>query len=129
MNFFNSLWENHPTISGDDHPCSTKGKSNFENQCAIRMGECLERSGISTIHLKVRRCWFHKNTPGHILATEELAKALENTPPTGKISKPIKFIGNEGFSSISGRKGIIFLKIIMVLGTKGIILTYGMVTD
>ncbi|HKJ61231.1 MAG TPA: hypothetical protein VKA94_04460, partial [Hyphomicrobiales bacterium] len=43
---FNQLWANHPTNTGEQHPCSTLGISNFENQCSIRMGVCLRRSGV-----------------------------------------------------------------------------------
>jgi hypothetical protein len=110
MSMFETLWDNHPTITDDDFPCSSDGKKNFENQCAIRLGECLERSGLKTKNLPVRRCWFHKDKPGHILAAEELAKALEKAPPSGKIQKPIKFKGKDGFTKIAGKKGIIFFK-------------------
>ena len=65
MSLFEKLWNNHPTITDDDYPCSSNGKKNFPNQCAIRMGECFERSGIKTQILPVRRCWFHKDQPGH----------------------------------------------------------------
>jgi len=110
MSFFQKLWDNHPTITYDDYPCSSNGKKNFPNQCAIRMGECFERSGIKTQKLPVRRCWFHKNQPGHILAAEELANALVKFPISSNIQKPIKFKGKDGFSKIAGKKGIIFFK-------------------
>jgi hypothetical protein len=110
MSLFNILWEKHPTITGDDFPCSSNGNKNFENQCAIRMGECFERSGLSTKNLPVRRCWFHKDKLGHILSAEELAKAIEKYPLSSYIEKPIKFKGEDGFSKIFGKKVIIFFK-------------------
>lgn len=110
MSLFDTLWKNHPTISDDDFPCTSHGENNFDNQCAIRLGECMERSGLKTKSLPVRRCWFHKDKPGHILAAEELAKALEKFSITPKIQKPIKFSGKNGFSKIAGKRGIIFFK-------------------
>ncbi len=75
---FNKLWKNHPTITGNDNPCRTKGRSNFGNQCAIRLGVCLQNSGIDTTRIPgVARCWHHKKTEGHIIRAEELAKALK----------------------------------------------------
>jgi hypothetical protein len=97
-------------VTDDDYPCSSNGKSNFDNQCAIRLGECFERSGLSTKNMPVRRCWFHKDKPGHILSAEEMATALEKFSISAKIQKSKKFKGAEGFSKIAGKKGIIFFK-------------------
>jgi hypothetical protein len=104
MSLFDTFWKNHPTITDDDFPCSSKDKKNFDNQCAIRMGECFERSGITTKNLPARRCWFHKNKPGHILAAEELANALEKFPISAKIV---------------GKKGVIFFKDYYGAGNQG----------
>ena len=47
---FETLWNNYPTISSsifeDDASCLKDGEREFENQCAIRMGVSLEKSGI-----------------------------------------------------------------------------------
>jgi hypothetical protein len=107
---FDLLWNNHPTITDDNFPCSSDGKPNFENQCAIRMGECLQRSGFDVGAPPVRRCWFHTGVSSHILAAEELAKALESNASYPGIRPPIKFHGDSGFDAISGKKGIIFFK-------------------
>ena len=111
MSLFETLWDNHPTITEDDFPCSTEsGAKNFENQCAIRMGVCLERSGFDLSKFPVAHCWHHEKSLRHILRAEELANALKNFSLSEKIRKPIVFEGSEGFSKISGKKGIIFFK-------------------
>ncbi|HTF98659.1 MAG TPA: type VI secretion system amidase effector protein Tae4 [Cellvibrio sp.] len=110
MSFFKTLWDKHPTNTDDDYPCKTKGKNNFHNQCAIRMGVCFERAGLKTSKLMIRKCWQHKAEDGHTLAAEEFANALQKVAISPKIQKPIKFKGSEGFSKIAGKKGIIFFK-------------------
>jgi hypothetical protein len=107
---FNKLWENHPTISGQDSPCSTNGKSNFSDQCAIKVGVSLSACGVNTTHIPgVRHCWFHEKSDGHVLAAEELGQGLKrgNIAGIGKLQK----IDPKNFkSSLSGKKGIIFFK-------------------
>jgi hypothetical protein len=104
MSTFDKLWSNHPT---GEYPCSTDGKENFDNQCAIRMGECFEKSGISTKSWSVRRCWQHKGALGHILAAEEMANSLTRTVIPG-MKKVEKYSGKEGFDKIKNRRGIVF---------------------
>ncbi len=121
MIHFKQLWKNHPTITDDDKPCSTNGKPNFVNQCAIRMGVCLERSGVQTKHWPVRRCWFHKNgngDGGHILAAEELAKSLEMVPFSGLFTIE-KFSGKKAFENLSGKSGIVFFRNYYGPGSQG----------
>lgn len=108
---FDTLWNNHPTISSaifeDDTPCLNNGKRAFENQCAIRMGECLSKSGINLDSFKGARCWFN-HKPAHILRAEELANWLKS--PFSPFKKMHVFAGVDGFSGIKGQKGIIFFK-------------------
>jgi len=109
MSVFNKLWDNHPTVESmfDDVPCKLDGKKAFENQCAIRMGVSLEKSGIDTTTFKGVRCW-HKHKPAHILRAEELAEWLNgNFSP---FKKTYTFEGVNGFSQIVGKKGIVFFK-------------------
>ena len=80
---FHQLWQNHPG-KGDSnkpntYPCD---KTMFENQCAVRMGVALDKSGIDTRGFAVRRCSkafpaLKAHHPGHILAAQELADALD----------------------------------------------------
>lgn len=115
MCLFYRLWQNHPT---GEFPCATGNKRNFDNQCSIRMGVCLEKSGINTTGWAVRRCWQHKNERGHILAAEELASVLYQKIIPG-IKKAEKFSGKEGFEKINGRKGIVFFKNFYGLNLQG----------
>lgn len=106
MSSFQTLWNNHPT---GEFPCSTNGKKNFDNQCAIRMGVCFEKSGIKTKGWPVRHCWQHKHTEGHVLAAEELANALNRVIIPG-LKKVEKLSGKESFEKIKNRKGVIFFR-------------------
>lgn len=108
---FDTLWENHPTISAstfaDDAPCTVNGKRAFENQCAIRMGVSLEKSGVNFNSFKGARCW-HGHKPAHILRAEELANWLKS--PYSPFKQFIEFQGVNGFQSINGKRGIISFK-------------------
>jgi len=110
---FNKLWENHPTITGDDNPCKTNGKPHVPNQCAIRMGVSLARCGVNISHLPgVLHCWHkHDKSLGHVVRAEELAKGLEKhsvfLPGVQKIQK----VNPEEFKdTLGGKRGIIFFK-------------------
>lgn len=106
MSLFQKLWQHHPT---GEFPCSTDGKKNFENQCAIRMGACLAKAGIDTADWPVRRCWQHKKEEAHVLAAEELAHALCRIIVPG-MKKVEKFSGKEDFDKIKRRQGIVLFK-------------------
>jgi len=107
---FKILWENHPTISGQDSPCSTNGKSNFSDQCAIKVGVALSSSGVNTANIPgARHCWYHEKDQGHVLAAEDLANGIKNRPipGIGKIQK----IEPQNFKKIlNGKRGIVFFK-------------------
>lgn len=107
---FKELWDNHPTITGEDDPCATNGKKHFPNQCAIRVGVALTACGVDTTKIPgVRHCWQHDKSAGHVLAAEELAKGLTNytIPGLGRVRK----VDSENFTKeLSGRTGIIFFK-------------------
>ncbi|MBI3561966.1 MAG: hypothetical protein HY080_09665 [Gammaproteobacteria bacterium] len=107
---FQKLWDNHPTITGNDNPCTTNGKVNFSDQCAIRLGVALAACGVNTAHLPgVRHCWQHKKSEGHVLVAEELAHGLKRFPVGGLGSlqhiKPAEFK-----EVLASQKGIILFK-------------------
>jgi len=108
---FNKLWENHPTITGNDNPCSTNGKSNFPNQCAIRLGVTLARCGVVTSRIPgAIHCWHgHDKSQGHIIRAEELANGLNKYQIPG-LQKVIKVSPDDFSNELSGKKGIIFFK-------------------
>jgi hypothetical protein len=72
---FEDLWANHPKRTGDPFPCMVDDVPAFDNQCAIRMGICLEKAGLDLSGFKGARCW-HNHKPKHILRAEELANWL-----------------------------------------------------
>ena len=110
MVIFRKLWDSHPQVKGNDNPCTTNGKLNFSDQCAIRVGAALADCGVNTSVLPgVRHCWHHEKSHGHTLAAEELANGLKNFPIPG--IKTLEKIDPSSFkSNLNGKKGIIFFK-------------------
>lgn len=104
---FDKLWKWHPSNLGIAHPCTTDGEPNFEDQCAIRMGECINNAGISTDSFKGAKCYpGHGHSQSHILRAEELAKwMVDNANIFGKV----EIEKNMSSSSYEDRQGIIFL--------------------
>lgn len=111
---FRELWSNHPTNNGQQAPCTTLGVSNFENQCAIRMGVCLKRSGVTLGQVRgaltcgQAKLTHHANDEMHFIRAREVANALRGTSiagigPVGSITDPKSFA-----EELDGRKGIIF---------------------
>lgn len=108
---FQKLWDYHPTISGENYPCTTNGKKNFPDQCAIRVGVALAKCGVNTSALPgVTHCWHgHKKSEGHVIRAEELANGLKKTPVSG-IGKIIQVDPKNFSNELSGKTGIIFFK-------------------
>lgn len=97
-------------MRGEENPCTTNGKLNFPDQCAIRVGVALAGCGVNTRRLPgVRHCWQHKNIPGHTLAAEELANGLKNSPVPG-VRRLVKVNPSEFKSRLIGKRGMIFFK-------------------
>jgi len=109
---FNELWKNHPTNTDNENPCSANGKSNFGDQCAIRLGVCLQNGGIDTTRIPgVTRCWYHNIIEGHIIRAEEFAKALKQHSPFLSGIQRIQEVNPIDFkNTIAGKRGIIFYK-------------------
>ena len=107
MMTFQKLWNNYPTTKEKTSPCSTNGRPNFPDQCAIRVGVALSACGVDTRKLPgVRHCWQHKS---HALAAEELAMALKSFPIAG-IGKMQEIEPSEFYEALRGKRGIIFFK-------------------
>lgn len=103
---FANLWKNHPYPQS---PCNT---SLFENQCAIRMGVALEKTGVDTSgfdkKFPQRRCYPGlKHSPRHILAAQELASWLDSPPYFFGTKEVIK---TNRAAKLKDRKGIIFVQ-------------------
>lgn len=111
---FNQLWANHPTNTGEQHPCRTLGIANFENQCSIRMGVCLRRSGVQVAAIRgaltcnQAKLTGHGKGDMHYIRARELAKALRNTSIPG--IGPVYSLSNASdfANELDGRRGLIF---------------------
>jgi hypothetical protein len=114
---FKTLWTRHPSNMGVRSPCTTDGKVNFENQCAIRMGECFLKSGVPLGSFSGAKCYpGHKHNQSHILRAEELADWMKAQPVLfGKVD--IK--RNVKASNYAGKNGVIFLKNFWGVGNQG----------
>jgi len=106
---FKLLWDNHPAnrVADDEYPCvGYNGQPNYENQCAIKMGVCLERCNFDMSKFEGVKCWHHPRSDNHILRVEELrlffAKVLPNKSLTIKRKRPNKDISVEDFEGKSG---------------------------
>ena len=104
---FNQLWVHHP---GEAFPCD---KATFPNQCAIKMGVALEKSGVNTSTFDIkypnRRCYSgFKHSPGHILAAQELASWMKGEKTIfGDVANVDK---TQLDKFLKGKKGIVFIK-------------------
>jgi hypothetical protein len=105
MSLFPFLRANYPK----DDPCDArneKGELLFKNQCAIRVGHALKKSGISLGSFPpTRKCWIHKNQD-HILAAKELADWLDKGV-SSQIAKSRDITGESWRSKVLDKKGII----------------------
>lgn len=102
---FMSLWTNHPTIKGEP---PLLGTAAYQNQCAISMHACLERSGVDLKTFRGVRSW-EKNKPKYALRAQELADWLGGS--FARMPFPVKkHPGREVFDKINGQKGVIFFQ-------------------
>ena len=102
---FTSLWNNHPTIKGEQPLLST---ATYQNQCAVNMHACLERSGVDLKTFQGVRSW-GKNKPRYALRAQELANWL--TGPFARMPfRATKYSGKEAFDRIDGKRGVIFFQ-------------------
>lgn len=105
MSFFVTLRANYPK----DDPCDARNKNGeplFKNQCAIRVGYALKKSGISLAGFpEARKCWVHKGHD-HILAAKELADWLDRGS-VSQIAKSLDVTGADWRDKVLNMKGII----------------------
>ena len=125
---FEKLWLSHPFILEGEkgmHPCRAPhqlivegkkidaGRPTYGNQCAIRLGVALMRSGIIfSNNSKVTTCGVHAPSEMHTIRTEELATNLEKNLFRG-LRAPIKMRGDsvsDFFKKIPTPPGIIYIK-------------------
>jgi len=121
---FKTLWTWHPSNLGIKNPCTTDGKVNFENQCAIRMGECFSKSGVLLNTFSGAKCYpGHKHNQSHILRAQEFAEWMKTKSIFfGKVE--VK--RNVTALNYADKQGVMFLKNFWGQEIKEIILIYGM---
>ena len=108
---FATLWKNH---EGRGYVCD---EVEFGNQCAMRMGQSLEDSGISLATKSLKRCSgystkFKDHKPGHIRSAQELANVFYHTPSLlGAGVKKQIFDGSidDNIKSFNNKKGMVFI--------------------
>jgi hypothetical protein len=105
---FETIWQNYP----DEHPCldpkTSKPPKGYSNQCAMRVGYALEKSGISFASFSGKRCPFGPRNGGMVAGAQELANWLGPNRFPG-CPKPETYTGKDAFEKVGGRTGIIFL--------------------
>ena len=76
---FEQLWANHPARQEPPviSPCSTNGAANHENQCVIRLGVALTKSGASLASYTGAFCWSGHGRV-HPLRVEEMRLWLDS---------------------------------------------------
>lgn len=105
---FAALWNNYPS---DDTPCRDKSgnvPSGFQNQCAIRVGTALEKSGVLFTTFTGLRCPSAPKNSGRVAGAQALANWLTKGRFPG-CPNPEKYTGQTAFDEIEDRTGIIFL--------------------
>ncbi|WP_420129483.1 type VI secretion system amidase effector protein Tae4 [Longimicrobium sp.] len=112
---FDSLWASHPNLPNVTYPCTDKdGKivPGLENQCAMRMGICLQKAGMDLSSYPGKRCSDYpalKHKPAHILVAQQLADWLKIK--LGK-SRFTRFKKPDPYAQLKkatkGKKGIVF---------------------
>jgi Type VI secretion system (T6SS), amidase effector protein 4 len=76
MSSFQTILSHYPSADLCDAK-DAKGKTLFQNQCAIRLSYALKSSGVSFDSFpKQRKCWVHP-TDQHVLSARELADWIQ----------------------------------------------------
>ena len=108
---FDRFWSNHPSLQTppENQPCQTKGVSNHDNQCVIRLGIAMTASGISLASYRGVCCWSgHGRT--HPLRVEQMKLWLNSEDayfvPYADISKRTKQGHQNTSHSYADRRGI-----------------------
>jgi len=104
---FKDLWDNYP----HNEPCINPrtGKKAYDDQCAVRLGVALEKSGVDFTRFHGARCEFGPRGNGMALRAEELAVWLRTRPFLG-CPTPLVVPGKQFQQQFKGRTGIMFFK-------------------
>lgn len=105
---FSDLWTNYP----NNDPCvNTKtGRPAYDDQCAIRLGMALQKSGVNFKSFPGPVCEFGAPGSGMALRAQELANWLLKRPFAGCPPPQILSPGKGFAQTLHGRTGIIFFE-------------------
>ena len=104
---FSDIWNNYP----NHDPCVNPrtGKKAYDDQCAIRLGKALEKSGVSFAKFPGSRCEFGPRDNGMALRAQELAGWLRTRPFSScPVAAPIP--SKDFVKWLQGRTGIVFFQ-------------------
>jgi hypothetical protein len=105
---FQTIWDHYPSDDPCRDPSTGKVPDAYSNQCAIRVGLALEKSGVNFSSFKGGRCPFGAKDGGMVAGAQDLANWL-SMPRFAGSPRPETYTGKTAFKAIDGRKGIIFL--------------------
>ncbi len=112
---FQKLWNSHPAVHGENHPCkNSNGAPTYQSQCAIKLSIALAAAGVNMRLFHGRKCHQHGH-PVHALGAQQLAGWLAHT---GVLGRPHKFkrgkndnkfiFGEATLRGIQKKKGVVF---------------------
>ena len=111
---FPQLWNNHPNVT-DEGPLLDKRQ--YPNQCAVNIYEALKKSGVNVNSFYGQLSW-QKDKPKYAIRAQELADWLAS--PANPVQVEVeKYSGQEVFSKIHGRTGIVFFQNYWGVGSQG----------
>jgi len=105
---FETLWANYPKSDPCVNAKTGKPPTGYSNQCAMRVGSALAKSGVSFETFKGNRCPNSEKRTGLVAGAQDLANWLGPSRFEG-CPKGEEYTGKTVFDKISGRTGIIFL--------------------
>jgi len=108
---FQDLWRNHV---GRGYVCD---QDEFGNQCAMRLGQAVEASGVSLASERLKRCTgyspkFKDHVPGHIRSAQDLANVFYWKPSilgAGVKKRISKGSMDDNFDAFNRKQGIVFI--------------------
>lgn len=104
---FDVLWDNYPSEEHPCHPPNAEVPKAYENQCSIKVGLAMEKSGVTFKSYRGARCPWGPKDGGMVTSAQGLADWLKNRPFCGCPS-PEMYTGETVFDKISHRSGIVF---------------------
>ena len=123
---FVDLWRNHPINESVITPCIAptdlknlegeairKNYPVFPHQCAVRMGVCLHRSGVTVEQLPgLATCNVHPREQMHFINASSFADVLarSNIPGVGKVERITGKDVAEYYPKLIGRTGLIYFR-------------------